>query len=174
MNKKIILSIIIVLSAVCSAMSYGANFNDDVLDKIKINDADIPEGFIYGSIPVFARPVLKMNPWALDRSAIDRLAKNIYPDGNSQSIKSIHMTILASNAEPYGDDIVCYLILFKSSDGAKTEVKKLTDYVKYNSDRAILLTKNNLAVFIHTDDTANYDLIADLSGKIQIRMDLEQ
>ncbi len=174
MNKKLILSVIICFAAIGSAMSYGANFKVDVMEKIKINDSDIPEGFMYGSIPVFAQPVLKSNPWDMDRDAINRLSKNIYPDGNAANIKNIHMTILASKNEPFGDDIVCYMILFTSSESAKTELVKLTEYVKYNSDRAILIAKNNLAVFIHTDDVSNFELISGLSKKIENRIELEQ
>lgn len=168
MNKRIFITILflIILSLGLSAATNQVS----LFDKIKISNLDIPSGFMYGKIPDFAQNVLKENPWGLDRPAINRLAKNIYPGGNSVYIKEIHMTILTRTSQPYGDDIVCYMILYRDKSTAKTEISKIQEYVKYNSDRAILKFKDNIAVFIHADDVQDYDLIFQLSKKIEERL----
>lgn len=170
MRIKMAAIIILMFVFAGSAYSVGADFNNDILEKVRIQNDDIPSGFIYGTIPGFAKSVLKSNPWNFDRNAINRLSKNIYPGGNPSKIKGIHMTILARKEQPLGDDIVCYIILFQSPDDARKETGKIRDYVKYNTDRAILIEKSNIAVFIHADDVENYDLIKSLSEKIEVRL----
>ena len=170
MRIKMAVVVILMFVFAGSAYSVGAEFNNDMLEKVRIQAEDIPNGFIYGTIPDFAKTVLKNNPWNFDRSAINRLSKNIYPGGNADMIKGIHMTILARKDQPLGDDIVCYIFLYRDAEAARKETEKLHDYVKYNSDRAIVFQKNNVAVFIHADDVGDYDLIKVLSEKMEVRL----
>ena len=76
-------------------------FKPYIIDKIKITNNDIPEGFVFGKVPKFARKVLKNNPWMLDKSAVRKLTNRIYPGGNYATISKIHMTIIAKEKKPY-------------------------------------------------------------------------
>ena len=142
---------------------YGA----DVIDRIRLSDSDVPEGYMYGKIPTFARKTLKGNPWMMDNNAIRRLTKRIYPEGNYTTVLKIHVTILADKETPYGDDIVCYIILYKNSPSAKGEIRKITRFVEYNRDRAVLVRKMNLVVFLHVDDTKNFHHIRRFAARFE-------
>jgi len=148
----------------------GAEYKGDTIDKIRLIDADIPQGFVYGSVPPFAKKVLKGNPWKMDREAIKRLAGKIYPDGNYMKIEDIHVSILARNSTPYGDDIVCYIIVYKNISESKPEIKKIMDYAGFNRDRVIVLSRENMVVFLHVDDVTDFPLIRDMARKIEDRL----
>ena len=169
--KKTISLLILVFVTICilpasSSLSYDIN----VINRLKPAESEIPEGFIYGKIPGFAQKVLKENPWQLDPAAIRKLADRIYPDGDANAIQNIHMTIITSQEKPYSDDIVCYIILFKNGKTAKTEMDKLSTFSGYNSDRTILLSRDNLAVFLLVDDTDNFHHIRSMADGIQTRL----
>lgn len=149
----------------------GAEYKGTIVDQIRLADTDIPQGFIYGNIPPFAKRVLKENPWKFDRSAINRLTREIYPDGDPAKVADIHMTILTRPATPFGDDIVCYIIVYNDMASAKSEIKKLTDFVGYNSDRAIVAVRENVAVFIHSDDIDDFPIAREMMKKLGERLD---
>lgn len=148
----------------------GAEYNGDVIEKIRIINEDIPTGFIYGSIPPFAKKVLKENPWKMDKNAIRKLTDKVYPDGNYSKISDIHISILTRNNTPYGDDVVCYIILFKNISESRSEIKKITDFAGFNKDRVIVITRDNMVVFLHVDDVADFPLIRKIAAKIQDRL----
>lgn len=148
----------------------GATRGNDLFDKVKLLNNDIPEGFVYGTVPKYARDSIKDNPWELDRAAIKKLADQIYPGGDYSKISSIHISILTKKKTPFGDDIVCYLILFKDVRAANDEIKKMTEFAGYNQDRVIVETKNNLAVYLHVDDVKDYPLIRAISEKLRERL----
>lgn len=141
------------------------------VESIRLTESDIPEGYRYGIIPDFASGLLKSNPWMLDPAAKKKLAHRIYPGAEYTKIESLHMTILAANSNPYGDDIVCYIFVFNDEKSTKEEMAKLTEYTGYNADRSILLEKRNIAVFLFVDSTRDYPLIQDMSESIKIKMD---
>jgi hypothetical protein len=144
--------------------------NVNVIDKIKILQTDIPEGFRYGLIPDFAKTVLLNNPWSMSKTAINKLTKNIYPGGDPAAVKNMHMSIIAKNEKPYNDDIVCYIIEYKDSSSGRKEMTKLSDFARYNSDRTIVLQKGTVAVFLIVDNIQNYPYIQKLKGIIESRM----
>ncbi len=146
------------------------DFNTAKIERIKFTDEDIPSGFVYGKIPRFYKHILKGNPWTMDRTAIQKLASRIYPGGDSSSISTIHMAIVANKKTPFGDDIVCYVFLFRDSSSAKKEIQKINDFTKYNSDRAIVLSRENMAVFLHVDDINNFRLIQGIADNFRTRL----
>ena len=81
------------------------------------------------------------------------------------------MTIMANNKNPYGDDIVCYMILYKDNADASNEIKKIAEFTGYNSDRAILITNGNMVIFLHVDDVENFHYIRDMKEKLMARID---
>ena len=140
-----------------------------IIDKMKLMQEDIPEGYMYGLIPDFAKKVLKQNPWNMDRNAIKTLAEKIYPGGDYNQISSIHVTILARKETPHGDDIVCYIIKYKDSKAAKNEISKISEYVGFNGDRAILSIMDNIAIFLHVDDKDDFHIIRKMEKTIKER-----
>jgi len=143
----------------------------DMIEKVRVSDKDVPEGFIYGKIPGFARNVLKDNPWSLDKPAIKKMANRIYPDGDYTNISEIHMTIMAKKNNPFRDDIVCYVILYKNENALKKEMKKFTSFAENNRDRVILLSRDNLAVYFSVDDTDNFEYIKTISSSVKARLE---
>ena len=141
------------------------------VETIRLSDSDIPEGYRYGIIPDFASGLLKSNPWMLDPAAKKKLAHRIYPGAEYTRISSIHMTILAANSNPYGDDIVCYIFMFNDEKSTKEEMIKLNEYTGYNSDRSIVLEKGNIAVFLFVDNVKDYPHIQVISESIKRKMD---
>jgi hypothetical protein len=148
----------------------GATSGNDLFDKVKLLNTDIPDGFIYGIVPKYAKDMIKDNPWELDQAAIKKLADQIYPGGDYSKISGIHVSILAKKSAPFGDDIVCYIILFKDAKAANDEIKKMSEFAGFNQDRVIIETKNNLAVYLHVDDVRDYPLIRAISEKIRERL----
>ena len=172
MNKKLFFVILmtITISIGVSAIPADTTYQPTVIQKIRVTASDLPEGFMYGQIPGFAKKVLLNNPWEMDRSAINKLTKQLYPDGNAAAVKSMHLSIIAKREKPFGDDIVCYIILFNDKQAAKKEMEKLSSYNKVNSDRTILMMHGNLAVFLIVDDIANYKYIDEIQKKMEDRI----
>jgi len=169
--KKATLSICILLSFILFTESKGSSqLKINSIDAVKLTGADIPEGFIYGTVPAPYRSTLKDNPWLMDRAAIKRLADKIYPGGDFNRIAGIHVSIIASKKTPLGDDIVCYVILYNSMKDAQQEMKKMTEFVGYNGDRALLLTKDNMAIVFFVDDIENFHYIQELAKTVGERM----
>ncbi|MGL4370683.1 MAG: hypothetical protein ACRCUT_13580, partial [Spirochaetota bacterium] len=88
MNKKLSFVILfLMLSALgINAVPVNTNFQPNVIQQIRITETDIPEGFAYGQIPGFAKKVLQNNPWDMDRAAINKLTKQLYPGGDAASV----------------------------------------------------------------------------------------
>ena len=126
MKKCIIFYLIITSIMLFAGFTDIPGRSADGKNKIKLLKSDIPDGFIYGSVPEFAKKVLKNNPWEMDKNAIRKLADMIYPGGDYSRISGIHVSILAKQERPYGDDIVCYIIYYKDF------VEPLQDFVEPN------------------------------------------
>ncbi len=164
--------ILSVIGAFCLATSiHASEFTAGIIDEIRIQEKDLPSNFMFGKIPRFARPVLKDNPWAMDQKAIRTLAGKIYPGGNYNHISGIHSTIIAEKQHPYGDDIVCYIILYRNSAASKDEQKKLKGYADMNPLRTLLLQKENLAVFMFVDDVKNFGRLREMEKIILERLE---
>jgi hypothetical protein len=169
--KKAILSACILLSFILITESQGSSqLKLNAIDSIKLTTSDIPEGFMYGKVPAPYQSTLKDNPWMMDRAAIKRLADKIYPGGDFNKIAGIHVSIIANKKTPFGDDIVCYMILYTNMKAAQDEIKKMSEFVGYNRDRALVLTKDNLAIILFVDDINNYHYIQELAKMIEERM----
>lgn len=166
MKKYVILFILLVSSIAVMPNDSGINYSQNAIDKIKLITSDIPDGFIFGEIPPFARDTITGNPVQLNRTSIGKLTKNLYPDGEASSVQSMYLSILAKKDHPYNDDIVCYIILFNDLNAAAKEIDKLTSYNNANSDRTILLVKGNIAVFLIVDDIMNYKYIDQMQNII--------
>ncbi|MCX7678533.1 MAG: hypothetical protein N2316_04880 [Spirochaetes bacterium] len=169
MKKIIISSIIVALSF--SSYSYTRDYTSADVDKIRITHRDLPNGFRMAQIPAFARDVFRENPCFLDTNGIKRIAKHLYPNGDFNTISAIHSTIIAKEGKPFGDDLVCYIIVYRNAKVAQKELKKLTEYVEFNNQRATVTVKNNLAVFIHSDDVINMPLVMQLKRIIDERLE---
>ncbi len=170
--KKFILPTVITFLSICFLLADpGTMYSYSTIEQLRPTEKDVPAGFRFGLIPDFAKSLLKDNPWKLDRPAIKKLAHRIYPGGEQSRISDIHMTIIANSKKPYGDDIVCYIFLFRDSRSAAEEVKKLNDFTGYNSDRAVVLHKKNIAVYLHVDSVKDFPAMKDLSEKILKRME---
>ncbi len=163
-----LIAVLILLGAV---RTQAADFNGEIIDTIRIKQEDLPKGFMFGKIPDFAKKVLKNNPWRMDKQAIKVLAGKIYPGGDYNSITDIHSSILARSASPFGDDIVCYIILYRDVRSSKSEFAKLKSYSDYNNMRTLLIQRKNLAVFMFSDETRTLPLLMKLSEKITKRID---
>ncbi|MCP4761360.1 MAG: hypothetical protein GY870_06235 [archaeon] len=170
MNKKMIPLALIIALILLAQFSGLASNGSNVINKIKLIKSDIPDGFIYGKIPKFAKKVLKENPWEMDKDAIKKLAEKVYPGGDYSKISGMYVGILAKKDTPFGDDIVCYIILYRDSASAKGEIKKIREFAGFNGDRVIVETKNNLAVYLHVDDTKYFHLIEKINTKIKERL----
>jgi len=149
----------------------GAEYKGDIIDRIKLNQNDLPSGFTFGSVPPNAKKVIKENPWKMDKEAIKRLASHIYPGGDPLKIANIHITIMTHPTTPYGDDMVCYIIVYNDNSSAKGEMKKLVEFAGFNSDRVIVLSRENMAIYLHVDDTKNFPLLKDIALKLEGRID---
>jgi hypothetical protein len=169
--RKRIISIVLIAIFVFLFQIFGSATNgSNVFDKLKFANSDIPEGFMYGEVPDYAKKTIKDNPCELDQSAIRKLADQIYPGGDYSKISGIFVSILAKIGTPHGDDIVCYIIIFKDPSAAREEIKKITDFAGYNQDRVIIEIKNSLAVYLLVDDVKDYPLIKVMSEKIKERL----
>jgi hypothetical protein len=172
MNK--VLGFVIVLTLVSTAsvnaVPTDMKYNESVIQKIRIVDTDLPEGFTYGQIPGFAKKVLLGNPWQMDRHAINKLTKELYPNGNAACVKNMHVSIMTKKEKPFGYDLVCYIIIYNDMQSAKKELEKLSSFNRFNSDRTILLTHGNLAVFLIAQDINNYKYIDVMKDKVEERI----
>ena len=163
--KKIFIIIIMLISVTAMfAIPGNSKYSPNIFKELKLN---VPKGFMYGKIPSAFKKWFKGNPWIMNRRTIRKIANKMYPGGNYRRISHVYMTIIANKKYPYNDDIVCYMILFKNKQMAKKEIKKINDYVAYNRDRAIVVSKNNMAVFFHVDDSQNLRYITNMAGKIK-------
>lgn len=165
------LTIISILSIFFFLNSSSAMYSNSIIDTIKPNVSDIPEGYCYGIIPDFAKNMLKENPWNLDQNALNRFAQRIYPDADNNKMSAVHMTIIANQKNPYDDDIVCYIFIYKDKTSAEKEIEKLKKFIEYNNDRGIVLSRENLAVYLLVDDVKEYTHMESISRSIQKRID---
>jgi hypothetical protein len=168
-NKTIIFIVSLIILTFSFALP-AESVNTSVIDKIKILPEDIPEGFRYGLIPDFAKSVLLNNPWSMNKAAINKLAKSIYPGGDPSAIKNMHMSIIAKNDKPYNDDIVCYIIEYKDAVSGLKEMTKLTEFSRFNQDRTIVVQKGTVAIFFLVDDIQNYRHIQRLKNILEQRL----
>lgn len=165
--------IIITLTTIVSIFIAGTTsmYSSSIIEKIRPTDKEIPEGYMFGQVPDFAQSLLKSNPWTLDQAAIKKLTNRIYPGGEYSKISDLHMTIIANKKNPYGDDIVCYIFIFKNEKSAREELLKINEHVGYNKDRAILLEKNNLAVYFCVDSVKDFEYIQAMSETVKKRLE---
>jgi hypothetical protein len=170
MKKIIIYSVLLTGLIFLSSPEVFSQNVSTIADKIRLMPEDIPEGFMYGLTPEGVKNTLKDNPWTFDKTAIEKLTDKIYPGGDFNQVSGIHVTILARKDTPHRDDIVCYIIQYKSTKSLRDESKKLADYAGFNKDRAILKIKDNFAVFLFADDINNFPILQDLDKKITERM----
>jgi len=171
MKRHLVLIISILTIATVFISSTTTMYSSSVIEKIRLTDKEIPDGYMYGQIPKFAQGLLKNNPWNLDQAAIKKLTHRIYPGGEPGKVSDLHMTIITNKKKPYGDDIVCYIFIFKNEKAAREELAKLKEFVGYNSDRSILLEKNNLVVYLFVDNVKEFEHIKTLSENIKSRLE---
>ncbi len=170
MKKKLVIFIIALSSAGLFISNLKALSGQASIESIRLTETEIPQGYRYGIIPDFASDLLKGNPWTLDQNAMKKMAPRIYPGAEYGKIASIHMTILATTDNPYGDDIVCYIFTFKDSKSAKEEMAKLKEYAGFNSDRSIVLEKGNISIFLIVDNVKDYSYIKSISEVLQEKL----
>lgn len=153
--------------------AYSAQINGEygagIIDTVRLSDRDIPEGFMFGLIPNSVKSTLHDNPWDFDEAAIKRLTPVIYPDGDASAVGSIHFTILTHKEVPYGDDIVCYLLMYKSSSAADREIGKIREFAEINKDRVHFSVHDNIVVLMMVDDVSDYPLMRTLCDTIDSR-----
>ena len=150
----------------------GMLYSDDntLFSKLTISAEDIPQGFVFGKVPNFAKNVFPNNPCIVNSEGIRFLVPKLYPEGNATNIKSMYVAIMTTEDRPYGDDLVYYLLIFKDSKSATAEIKKLNEYYQWNKDRIVLISKDTIALLLFTDDIANYKYIEQLAQKLQVRL----
>lgn len=146
-------------------------YSSSIIEKIKPTIEEVPAGYMFGQVPEFARSLLKDNPWTLDQAAIKKLTNRIYPGGEYTKVSDLHMTIITNRKNPYGDDIVCYIFIFKNEKSAQEELVKLNEHVNYNSDRAIVVEKKNLVVYMHVDSVKDFEYIKTMSEIMKKRLE---
>ncbi len=169
MKKRISMITVLLLMALVVPATH-AEYKTDIFDKIKLVSDDLPKGFAFGTLPPFAKALLKENPCIMSRNAIHKLSSQIYPGGDPTKIAALYCGILARVETPYGDDMVCYIILYNNTNSAKNETSKLNEFAGYNQDRAIVITRDNLALFLHVDDTIDMPLLRELAQKLEARL----
>ncbi|MCX8124171.1 MAG: hypothetical protein N3F66_08410 [Spirochaetes bacterium] len=172
MRTKNFLLIVYVSVIMALGIAMGMVYSEDksLFARLAIAPEDVPQGFVFGKIPNFAKKVFTGNPCVVNPDGIRFLASKLYPDGNSANIKSMYVAIMAAEARPYGDDLVYYVLVFKDSKAATVEIKKLQDYYQFNKDRIVLITKDTIALLLFADDVDNYKYIAQLGEKLQARL----
>lgn len=150
----------------------SAEVGADIIDKIKLTDADIPADFAYGVLPDRVKRVLKGNPAQLDRAAIRKVIKDmeLYPGGDHTTVLAMHAAVIAHKKNPHDDDIVCYIIVYKDMKSAKHEIEKLSALVGANKTRTVMVTRDNCAVFLFVDEEANFHHIQKMAGTITARL----
>jgi len=168
-HSLIAISIITVVSVFIGSTT--TMYSSSIIEKIKPTTTEIPEGYMFGQVPDFAQSLLKTNPWNLDQAAIKKLTNRIYPGGEYTKVSDLHMTIITNKKNPYGDDIVCYIFVFKNEKSAQEELIKLNEHVGYNSDRSIIIEKKNLAVYLCVDSVRDFEHIKGMSEIIKKRLE---
>jgi len=171
MKRHSLLIISIMTFAAVFIGSTSAMYSSSIIEKIKPTAEEIPAGYMFGQVPDFARSLLKSNPWSLDQAAIKKLTNRIYPGGEYAKVSDLHMTIITNKKNPYGDDIVCYIFIFRNEKSAQEELIKLNEHVGYNSDRSIVVEKKNLAVYLCVDSVKDYEYIKTLSESIKKKLE---
>lgn len=164
MKKIMMLSGIIICLCFLAKSKGSTQLKLDAIDTIKLTEKDIPDGYMYGKVPAVYRKTLKDNPWMMDRGAIKRLADKVYPGGDAGKISGMYLSIIANKKKPFNDDIVCYVILYSSMKAAQDELKKVKEFAGYNSDRVLILNRENLVVLFFVDDVTNFHYIQQLSA----------
>ena len=164
------INIFLFLFALILPLNSSSGYDKGVVEKIKISESDLPEGFIFGKIPNFAKSTLLANPWNFDRNAINKLTRNIYPDAESSAVKDIHISIIAKESSPYNDDIVCFIILFKDDTSSKKEILKIEEFSRNNQDRVLTVSKDNLSVILLVDEVNNFPYITKMAKEIEDRL----
>ncbi len=170
MKKFLGYSILVVLSIVVVFSSVNASNGRDYFTVLKPSKADLPEGFVFGKIPRFAKKTFKNNPWTMDSASVRKLTSRIYPGGDSNAVLRMHMSIMARQKKPYGDDIVCYVIQYKSQYSKNLEHTKILNHVNHNQDRALMIEKDNIIVYMHSDSIQHFGRLQILAEKIKDRL----
>ncbi len=171
MKRHSLLTIFLITTAVVFIGSSSAMYSSSIIEKIKPTTEEIPEGYMFGQVPEFAQSLLKTNPWNLDQAAIKKLTNRIYPGGEYTKVSDLHMTIITNKRNPYGDDIVCYIFIFKNEKSAQEELIKINEHVGYNSDRSIVIEKKNLAVYLCVDSVKDFEHIREISETIKTKLE---
>lgn len=151
------------------SVSAKAELPASAVDTVKIEQKDIPEGYMFGIIPEGVKGTLRSNPWFFDRAAINRLTPVIYPGGDPATINAIHMTILARSDAPYADDIVCYFLVYSSTGAAEKELVKLKEFGDLNKDRVFYSVHDNVVLLMLVDDLDDYAIMRSLADLIDKR-----
>ncbi len=166
-------SLVIYVSVIMTlGIALGMVYSDDnsLFTRLAIAPEDVPQGFVFGKIPNFAKKIFSSNPCIVNQEGIRFLASKLYPDGNAANIKGMYVAIMATEAKPYGDDLMYYVLIFKDSKAASVEIKKLEEFYQYNKDRLLLITKDTIALLLFADDVDNYKYVAALGEKLQARL----
>lgn len=171
MKSKYLLIISLTTIAAVFICSTTAMYSSSIIEKIKPTTDEIPAGYMFGKVPEFAQSLLKTNPWNLDQDAIKKLTNRIYPGGEFSKVADLHMTIITNKKNPYGDDIVCYIFIFKNEKSAQEELIKINQHVGYNNDRSIVIEKKNLAVYLCVDSVKDFEHIQVISEAMKKRLE---
>jgi len=171
MKRHSLLAISVITIVTVFISSTTTMYSSSIIEKIKPTTAEIPEGYMFGQVPEFAQGLLKTNPWNLDQAAIKKLTNRIYPGGEYTKVSDLHMSIITNKKNPYGDDIVCYIFIFKNEKSAQEELIKLNEHVGYNNDRSIIIEKKNLAVYLCVDSVRDFEHIKEISEIIKKRLE---
>jgi hypothetical protein len=83
----------------------------------------------------------------------------------------MYVAIMSESSRPFGDDIVCYVLMFKDQTSASSEIKKIQEFYQYNKDRIVLIIKGQIAIMLFADDINNYKYIAELGNKLSSKLD---
>ena len=171
MKKNALKGIFIIIIA-CLLMGNTASvYKSDIIEKTKLTIDEIPAGYIFGQVPEKVKSLLKDNPWKFDQDAMKNFTGRIYPGAEHRNISDIHMTIITNKDKPFGYDMGCYIFIYKNGKSAKDELRKLNEFIKYNSDRGIVIEKNNLAVYLYINDVNNYEHIKRMSEIIKKKLE---
>lgn len=144
-------------------------FPASIVDSLRLEQKDIPEGYMFGLIPNGLKGTLQSNPWRFNQSAINRLTPHIYPGGDPTKIDTIHFSIVTRKEAPYDDEIVCYLLVFKTKGAADKEMSKIKEFGEMNKDRVFFSIHENIVLLMHVDDTEDYSLMRSLAETIEGR-----
>lgn len=164
--KKLCFIVLVSLTVMAGSLFSADLQNEEVVEKLRIQENEIPDGFTYGKVPSHAREIFADNPWMLNTNSVQNLAGRIYPGGDFNSMEAVHVTIIADSDDPERDDIVCYILVYKNNKMAENEIEKLKDFAGYYQDRAIVLTHKNIAVYMHVSRKQNFHHMEMLSKTI--------